>query len=85
MKIEAGKFYTTRDGRKAYVATDSNPFCASDPSPCIGWVDGEEYVFSNCNEGWTTTGRYHDESRQSEFDLVSEWVTDNVSVKRSNG
>jgi hypothetical protein len=42
-------------------------------------------VFSNCNEGWTTTGRYHDESRQSEFDLVSEWVTDNVSVKRSNG
>ena len=69
MKIEAGRFYRTRDGRKAYVAAIGNPLNAKDLYPAIGFMEGEHGL-----EGtWTTCGRYMDKREDHDSDLIAEW------------
>jgi hypothetical protein len=67
MKLEAGKFYRTRDGRKAYVAGES-PFEASlERYRFAGWVEGTKGVAAWASDGSLTM------SALSGFDLVEEW------------
>lgn len=65
LKIEAGKFYKCRDGRKAFVAGRS-PF----PShwPFVGVIEGASLE----TYGWQDNGVY-DCSGDDEEDLIAEW------------
>lgn len=64
LTLEAGKFYRTRDGRKAQVA-GVNPF--HDNAFCyVGWICGE-----GGNIGWKEGGK---NGCNSNLDLVAEWV-----------
>ena len=70
MKIEAGKFYKTRDGKKAFVAsfTPPNPFPDGGNTryPFTGYVQGWDM------ETWTADGiSFSDEENIT--DLVAEW------------
>lgn len=66
LQIEAGKFYKTRDGRKAGPALhyDGNPkeYCWRVPSDGLG-----HFVY-------TSDGRYSTDGYWPENDLVAEWV-----------
>jgi hypothetical protein len=62
MKIEAGKFYRTRDGSKARIY-------ATDGSEIHGAVN---YCWVWIQVGWLKLGRYKGRS-DHDFDLVSEW------------
>lgn len=69
MKIEAGKYYRTRCGRKAYVDVifSPNPFSGRKPQvPVRGYIDALEYY-------WTSSGRIS-EDYASHADLVAEWI-----------
>ena len=63
LAIEAGKFYRTRDGRKATVETDDK----EDNFPLRGTLDGREEVWGR-DGAWWIGGATHDK------DLVAEWV-----------
>jgi hypothetical protein len=64
MQLEAGKYYRTRDGRKAYVV-GSDPFNPSEPFPFVGWIAG-------CGlRTWTASGAWA--NFQSDCDLVAPW------------
>lgn len=71
-KIEAGKFYRTRDGRKVGPMEDSG-------DSLYPWKDGEN--------AWMKDGHFLTRSIESADDLVSEWVdepspnTDRVQVE----
>lgn len=66
MKLEAGKHYRTRDGRKAYVAAVATPEqVACSTSRAFGWCDG----VAHC---WHDDGRYL-ASIQGPCDLIEEW------------
>jgi hypothetical protein len=68
MKIEAGKYYRTRVGKKAYTAGFS-PFSSTSEIHIIsGWVNG-----SSTPTTWTSDGRQYRHG-ESENDLVAEWV-----------
>jgi hypothetical protein len=71
MQLEAGKFYRTRDGRKAYVAHLVNPFLRRDF--CIGgYIEDEgDELFT-----WNKNGRFSDDRVGFEHpsDLVAEWT-----------
>lgn len=71
MKLEAGKYYRTRDERKAYVAAVLSPFKHLDPDfLAIGWIEGSDSALArmwNPNTGAFIT----DDSCQA--DLVAEW------------
>ena len=76
MKIEAGKYYRTRFGSKAYVADvykdqfiDGN---LTDRNDAIGWVFYEDKTVTH--ECWGQGGCYFPDRRESGYDLVSEWV-----------
>jgi hypothetical protein len=64
MKLEAGKFYKTRDGRKAFAAAE-NPF-HDNKFRYVGWVE-----YDPCNLGWNWEGKHPNKSR---YDLIAEWV-----------
>ena len=73
VKIEAGKYFRTRNGRKAYVASTSPFKCTSSNSVWIGWVEdssGTAKLF-----GWSVEGNHFVEEVDAEsgFDLVEEW------------
>lgn len=62
MKIEVGKSYRTRDGRKAYITHEN---------------DGVEFLYSARVDGrsgytYTVRGNY-DVGRESKLDLIAEW------------
>lgn len=74
MKIEAGKYYRTRDGRKAYVDVIrvSSPFNGYEPThPIIGYVDDEKQG-PRSTKTWRADGRF-DVKQDRSIDLVEEW------------
>lgn len=64
LNLEVGKFYKTRDGRKAFI-------CAI--------VDDDQYPFSAVREGdvntypLTKTGKLYPDDGQSDLDIVDYW------------
>lgn len=71
LTLEAGKYYRTRDGRKAYIV-GQNPFDKDDADigfPFGGFVRGGN---GDCLEWWRGDGRF--EVREDAMDLVAEWV-----------
>jgi len=67
MKIEVGKIYLTRDGRKARVICIDRK---NNERPVITLVDDfdKELIYT-----YTSTGKYYDEEEESEYDLVEEY------------
>ncbi|MBP2564514.1 hypothetical protein J2766_001073 [Agrobacterium tumefaciens] len=67
LTLEAGRYYRTRDGRKAYVA-GFNPFSKEEDraNAVSGWIED-----GNCL--WCRSGQYW-KNKTSDFDLVAEWV-----------
>lgn len=69
MKIEAGKFYKTRSGHKAFVAGVS-PFASTQPLyRMTGFVDGGQSGTS-----WNIEGEFAADGMRSPEDLVAEWI-----------
>jgi hypothetical protein len=71
LKLEAGKYYRTRDGRKAFVTAVAmeNPFGAmNELYPVIGYVEGRY-----ASASWTAEGFLLMECERGD-DLVAEWV-----------
>ena len=69
MKLEAGKYYKTRNGLKAYVEfiRQDNPFRDYIPEyPAIGFIE------SYGEQMWKTNGEFNT-SIENELDLISEW------------
>jgi hypothetical protein len=71
LKLETGKYYKTRDGRKVYlVATECPGDVLGDEQPrhwpVIGWVKGMPRI-----QMWHHGGRH--DSWKEELDLVAEW------------
>ncbi len=66
MKIEAGKFYKTRDGRKIGPMRDVTS---------CGWVDWVKFVAEaeGDTEGWGANGNFY-RSEPSQLDLIAEWT-----------
>lgn len=64
LKLEVGKFYKTRDGKKAFI-------CA--------FVDDDQYPFSVAREGdvdtypVTNTGKLYLDEGQSDSDIIDYW------------
>ena len=70
MQIEAGKYYRTRDGRKAFVfCIATNPFGRCDHYQAKGYLDeagGVHASWCHVNGKWT--------SNDSLYDLIAPWV-----------
>lgn len=72
MKLEAGKYYRTRGGKKAYVASVENPFDKFDEYPVLGLVDGDEEA-----QTWDSDGSYYGTHSMSDpRDLITDWRDD---------
>ncbi|MGR9413700.1 hypothetical protein [Rhizobium leguminosarum] len=72
LTLEVGKYYRTRDGKKAYAGyvMAESPFNGSKPLyPVSGWVAGE--VMPQC---WNFDGSLYGPEDEHKFDLVAEWV-----------
>lgn len=65
MKLEAGRWYRTRDGRKAFVGFNHS---VRKSSQWVGYIDGQESLYS-----WSYSGLYCSDIG-SDFDLVAEWA-----------
>lgn len=69
MKLEVGKYYRTRDGRKAGPIEEN------------AWQDGD-YKFSGmmglAEITFDEDGFYIDEDHEYDFDLIAEWVDEPV-------
>ena len=66
MELEAGKYYRTRNGKKAFVA-GINPIKDLNTDPAVGFVGPVPH-------SWQIDGRYENYSKQSRHDLVEEWI-----------
>lgn len=64
MKIEAGKYYSTRAGRKAFISSTDTPFARGIES-VLGSIQGV-----GCS-WWDTEGRWV--GTEHRHDLVAEW------------
>lgn len=72
MKIESGKFYKTRDGRRVRVVSmDGNP-----ENEVIGLLDENDGPLS-----WALSGAYFS-NRTHAYDLISEWPAETPKRKR---
>ena len=71
MKLEAGKYYRTRDGRKAFVACVDNPLPHDADEKCIGFVHDDVYIGATT---WCSDGTNYVDGCDHEYDLVEEWV-----------
>lgn len=72
MKIEAGKFYKTRNGQKAYIYATNAPDSERPIHGYVVWSDGEIRLYS-----WTALGGFWDNGdKPGKYgpDLISEWV-----------
>lgn len=67
LTLEAGKYYRTRDGKKAFVA-GKNPFEDLE-YPFIGVLQSD----ASSSDSWAVDGRYI-VGEKSNDDLVAEWV-----------
>jgi hypothetical protein len=66
LKIEAGKYYRTRDGRKVFVI-QSGPWPGQEMIfPVAGWLEGAKAL-----KHWSCDGTYT--NHPTEHDLVEEW------------
>lgn len=63
MKLEAGKWYKTRDGRKAFVGFQ-NPFS----KVWVGYIEGEPL-----QRVWSPDGKWNSPNEYC-LDLISEWI-----------
>lgn len=68
MKLEAGKYYRTRDGRKAYVI-GQNVFECNYGKWFAGYIDGDADPLD-----WSIDGCIFSDKSESHRDLVAEWV-----------
>jgi hypothetical protein len=72
LTLEAGKYYRTRNGRKALAAAimPKNPFKEGGEVgyPIRGYIDG----FGAGS--WTSNGHFGDDHYDDDRDLVAEWV-----------
>jgi hypothetical protein len=70
LTLQPGRYYRTRDGRKAYVAANvQNPFNAT-KYPVAGYLDEDDSDHSPA--AWTADGLFVDGDELAE-DLVEEW------------
>lgn len=70
MKIETGKYYRTRCGRKAFVAAivPGSPFVLRDDAqPVCGYIEDSVMRF------WNLDGTYQHYDSPSPADLIAEW------------
>lgn len=71
MKIEAGNFYRTRNGKRAFVAAiiPDPPFAMTlNIHPAMGYIEGVNGKYSWSSEGKFTTANCIDQ-----YDLIAEW------------
>lgn len=69
LKLEVGKCYKTRDGRKAFISIQNK-------------LDKKfSGIFVGCNYccAWFNDGCYKIDKSESSFDLISEWNDDDVA------
>jgi hypothetical protein len=69
LDLQAGKYYRTRDGRKAFVAAvvPPSPF-GKHKFTNFGYIDDEDGVFT-----WGAAGHYNEDLSQGAYDLVAPW------------
>ena len=83
LTLQPGRYYRTRDGRKAYVASVGNPFDADYDCPAAGFICGDDV---GCE--WPLDGGGESET---EIDLVEEWrdppktKTQTIALYEANG
>jgi len=70
IKIEAGKYYRTREGKQAFVAALAQSPFDKDPVPYIGYVKGHKLQEQFW---WSEAGRAQPDGNEDPFDLVAEW------------
>jgi hypothetical protein len=71
LKLEAGRYYRTRDGRKAYVvAVLLSPFGKpkSNDNNCVGFIEGDTGIY-----WWYATGHRFNGMGEMPEDLIDEW------------
>lgn len=68
MKIEKGKFYRTRDGRKVEILKTD----AKNPYPIIGMVTHRSYAHESCRH-WSDNGTYLKSDKENSYDIIGEW------------
>jgi len=71
MQIEAGKYYRTREGRKAFVehVLQHNPFGqkSHDGFPALGYIEGKRGI-----EDWKLDGHWTEQDNCN--DLIAEYI-----------
>lgn len=69
LKLEVGKCYKTRDGRKAFVSS----IMLDSEFPFLG-------IIENCakTENWLENGKFNIYQPENDLDLISEWSDDDV-------
>lgn len=78
LKIEAGKFYKTRDGRKVGPMIEDKWHDRD-----YGWTVEHEFN-AEYGKAWRADGTFHvDRSRKHSADLIAEWI-DEPAAKASN-
>lgn len=70
LKLEVGKCYKTRDGRKAFIASKNN----NSDYPFWGIIEGYTK-----GEIWQENGKYGALWKENRLDLISEWSDDDVA------
>ena len=68
LKLEVGKCYKTRDGRKTFIS-----YVAKDDEMCFGCIQDDNTVTS-----WHKNGSFFAEEIDN-LDLISEWTDDDVA------
>ena len=67
IKLESGRYYTTRDERKAYVAGLCPFEGVNEVVRAAGWIEGFDGMYA-----WGLTGRWS-LGEERPYDLVAEW------------
>lgn len=68
LKLEAGKYYRTRDGRKV------GPMAYSERPKKISWPYTAK--IDDIDHYWRADGSWHPQREEDRLDLISEWVED---------
>lgn len=66
LKLEVGKCYKTRDGRKAFVYLEVGDYFS-------GVVEGDDKIYV-----WNEKGEYSNRAMECRLDLISEWSDDDA-------